>query len=195
MRKKYRTLEEMRKALAVRQARWREKNRGYERIRAKNNYDKRRAGGDGAPADSDREEVGEGATGTDGEAVVHGGRAGDRGFGGRGKAIGKGETYTGPIEGVDTAYGPMEPKPYGGRGQSQARATSGGAGSGLDGAYPIGSELISSPAATPKPLGDAPGASLRPLTANEERTYARLEDFKARRARMEKRGVEVELIL
>jgi hypothetical protein len=116
MRKKYHTLEEMRKALAVRQARWREKNRGYERIRAKNNYDKRRAGGDGAPADSDREEVREGATGTDGEAVVHGGRVGDRGIGGRGKAIGKGETYTGPIEGVDTAYGGMEPKANGGRG-------------------------------------------------------------------------------
>jgi hypothetical protein len=114
MRKKYRTLEEMRKALAVRQARWREKNRGYERIRAKSNYDKRRAGGDGAPADSDREEVGEGATGTDGEAVVHGGRAGDRGIGGRGKAIGKGETYYGPLEGVDVGYGPMEPKPDGG---------------------------------------------------------------------------------
>jgi hypothetical protein len=32
-------------------------------------------------------------------------------------------------------------------------------------------------------------------TANEARTYAQLERFKARRAQMEKRGVQVELIL
>jgi hypothetical protein len=32
-------------------------------------------------------------------------------------------------------------------------------------------------------------------TANEARTYAQLEEFKVRRVRMEKRGVEVELIL
>jgi hypothetical protein len=104
-----------------------------------------------------------------------------------------GELHYGPVDGVDVPN----------FSDSLARATPGGDalrgdGPGLDGAYPgvhaSGSELIAGPGAAPKPLGDAPGASLRALTANEARTYARLEEFKARRARVEG-GVKVELIL
>jgi hypothetical protein len=99
--------------------------------------------------------------------------------------------------GVDVGYGEMEPNLKGGRQHSPARATSGGTHRSGDGPKPVGacpggSELTSGLTDLgPAPLGDAPGAS---LTANEVRTYARLEEFKVRRAQRDK-GVEVELIL
>jgi hypothetical protein len=69
-----------------------------------------------------------------------------------------GELHTGGIEGVDTAYGEMAPKPNGGPRSVEKK------------------EKVA-----------------HAQTANEKRTYAQLEEFKARRRARE--GVQVELIL
>jgi hypothetical protein len=73
MRRKYNTIEEFREAERARQKVWREKNRGYERLRAKNRYMvKRGVGGSAGASDQDGEELrGKGSAGS--EAVISGG--------------------------------------------------------------------------------------------------------------------------
>jgi hypothetical protein len=84
-----------------------------------------------------------------------------------------GETERGDIEGVDTPYAQMEPNKKGGQGRVFT-------GMGQAGERGVG----------PK---DGRGSDQE--TANERRTYAALERFKAKRAVLEGPGVQIEVVV
>jgi hypothetical protein len=185
MRKKYKTIEEWRAKERERQKAWRAKNRGYEKLRAKNNYDKRRAlvvethygGIEGVDVGYAEKELRErGGHGTiEREFTEDWGGA----FGAaRGDTVGGGvRRVSGADKGVRLRGNSFKPGDEG-RGSGRGEADELGAG------------------------GAGSGGSRQevrqgvPETANEEATYRRLEELKARKGRGGlNAGVEVELEL